>query len=357
LDKLKIIPYPKANNMITITNNNIYHTEYSIYTLFSLDSAEIIDPIEIVRFLSEEVELGESIKFKRLFDIASYSIDKFNEIFYSTLGGYRLEPYLQEIENNPTDKYDTDYLEIYWFCDKYEDELTIYPSLHGVSINEKDQIEYYAMDFVSMNNLKNYNIKLNYQVEFFDYNKPDDNNKILLGNKSFTLFDLYTAIFQEISFHGGPLDKRERFKDLEDSIKEIEQNIENKKENLVSFDDMIQKMEKDDKFLVKYKDLRDRVEENRINNHKNLSKLKSCLIEKLKIYDLIQNSNDNLFQYYKKLTDIEFNMQLLYGEEEEISFHKFWETPKCTCPKIDNYEIYPSKTPIFDKNCPIHQNK
>ena len=341
--------------MITITNNNIYHTEYSVSTLLSIDKATIVDPSDIVNFLSDQVELGESLKFKKLFDIASYCVDKFNEIFYSSLGGYPLEPYLQEIENNSTDKCNADYLELYWFCDKYKDELNIEPSLHGVSIKEN---EYYAMDFVSMNNLKNYNIRLNLEVNFFDYNKLDDNNgisKIVLGNKSFTLFDVYNAIFHEISFHGGPLDKKERFQDLEDSIKDIDENYENEKEDFETFEDMIERIESKDEFLVKYKEQRDRVEEDRIINYKNLSSLKKCLLEKLKIYDIIENSDDNLSQYYKKLTDIEYNMQLLYGEEENISSHRFWETPKCICPQIDNLEIYPSKEPIFDEDCPIHK--
>ena len=47
-------------------------------------------------------------------------------------------------------------------------------------------------------------------------------------------------------------------------------------------------------------------------------------------------------------------MQLLYGEKEDKSYHKFWETPKCICPKIDNNEIYPNKEPIFNLKCPIH---
>jgi hypothetical protein len=123
----------------------------------------------------------------------------------------------------------------------------------------------------------------------------------------------------------------------------------------------MEKLVAQDKFLVKYKDLRDRVEEDRIGNKKNLNKLKNCLIEKLKIFDIIENSNSldagQAKQYYKKLTDNEYNMQLLYGEEEDISYHRFWETPKCTCPKIDNIEIYPSKSPIFDDKCLIHGKK
>ena len=348
--------------MITITNNNIYYSEFPISTLSNMDSAKIVDIEDIIQFLTDSVELSESLKLKRLFDIISYNVDKFNEIFYSALGGYSIDPFLQEIENIQTEKTEFDYLEIHWFCDKYEDELSISPSLHGIS---KDK-EYYAIDFVSLNNIKDYIVKINQNIEYFDYkfdkSKKDDddcepnlnNLKNSLGNKTFTLFDLYHAILAEISFHGGPQEKKDRFDELKESIDEAEESYENHKEDLLSFDELLEKYDTNDKFLVKYNDLRDRVDEDRITNENNLPQLKSCLEEKLKIYHNIQNTNENLSQYYKKLTDVEYNMQLLYGEEEDITFHRFWDTPKCTCPKIDNVEIYPSK-PIFDENCPIHK--
>ena len=335
--------------MITITNKNIYYSDYPISTLSSLKKVDIIDPIDIINFLSENVELGESVTFKRIFDIISYNVDIFNTIFYSSLGGYPLAPYLQEIENNSTQLFDSDYLEIYWHCDKFEDELSIDPSLHGISKN----LDVYAMDFASLNNLKNYNVKLNKKIEIFDYTKKekDENNlKVYLGEKSFNVFDLYNAIFYEISYFGGPQEKKEKLNELEDSLVDT-----NDEPDFVTLESMIEKFESKDKYLVKYKNLRGRVEKKRISDKNNLIKLKNCLLEKLKLYDIIENYDDNLSDFYKKLTDIEYNMQLLYGESENILFHRFWETPKCTCPKVDNLEIYPSKKPIFDKNCLIHK--
>ena len=157
--------------MITITNNNIYHSEFSLSTIHSLDRVEIIYIDEIIRFLSDEVELGESVTFKRLFEIVSHNALEFNEIFYSALGGYSLGPFLQEIENNPTENIESEFLEIHWFADKYENELSINPSLHGIS-KEKEK---YAVDFMSLNNLKNLLVKINKSIEIFDYGKmiPD----------------------------------------------------------------------------------------------------------------------------------------------------------------------------------------
>ena len=350
--------------MITITNKSIYVSEFPISSLSSLDKVEKIPIEEIVNFLSDNVELGESVTFKRLFEIVSGNLLKFNEIFYSALGGYTLEPYLQEIENNPNETNEFDYLEAHWFCDKYDDELNICPSLHGVST--KDEITY-ALDFTSLNNLKDCNVKINEAVDIYDYSKVKDKGEevidakdftINLGNKAFTLFELFNGIFYEISFHGGPQEKKEREVEMMDSIDEVKENLEDyDSEKYITFEEMLEEFDAKDKYLVKYEELRDRVEKDRITNKKNLIKLKNCLIEKLKIYDLIEKSesNEDLQQYYKKLTDIEYDMQILYGEDEDIAYHRFWDTPKCTCPKIDNLELYPSKNPIFDKNCPIHK--
>jgi ribosomal protein S15P/S13E len=354
--------------MITITNKNIYHSDFSLSDISDLNKVGNVHIGDIINFLSDVVELGESVTFKRLFDIVAYNVDKFNEIFYSSLGGYPLEPFLQEIENIPTEIIDSDYLEIHWFCDKYENELNISPSMHGLSTKTTDS---YALDFVSLNNIKNCVVKINKNVSIFDFNsiknediidKVDElidniktKDRLELGEKLFSLFDIYDAIFDEISFHGGPQDKKEKFEELEEQIDEVKEGIKEDSKDSMTFQEMLDKIESKDKYLVKYNEQRDRVDKHRMSNKKNLSKLKNCLIEKLKIYDLIENSDENLEQYYKKLTDIEYNMQLLYGEEEDISKHLFWHTPKCTCPKIDNIEIYPSKNPIFDNKCPIHK--
>ena len=342
--------------MLTITNNNIYFSDVLFSDLESVDDAEKIHPKSIINFLSDTVELSETLTIKRLFDIAALNVGAFNEIFYTSLGGYPIEPYLQEIENNQTDTTELDYLEVYWLCDRYDNELNICSSLHGVSYNDTDT---YALDFVSLNNIKNQIIKLNKSVFIQEYNEVINNIDIVddsLGDMSFTLFDLYNAIFTEISFHGGPQDKKERFEDIQESILESEDGI-NEPTSYLSFEEMIERYESSDIYLVKYDELRDRVDANRMLIDKNLDKLKTCLLEKLKIYDVILKTDKNLHKYYKKLTDLEYSLQLLYGEKEDLSYHRFWETPKCSCPRIDNIEIYPSKKPIFDTKCPIHGKK
>ena len=345
--------------MITITNNNIYYTQYSLLDINSIENAKKINPKDIIRYLSDDVQFGESLKFKRLFDIVSHNVTLFNQIFYKSLGGYSLNPYLQEIENNKTDDCSFDYIELCWQFENYDGELEIYPHLHGIS--NKEDITY-ALDFVSLNNIKDYTIKLNNNFYYSDYAKilKGENEKEYvkkyLGDKSFTLFEIFECIFNEISFHGGPQDKKEMLEELQDEVEELKYDFsEDSIKSYITFEDIMNDFDKNDIYLVKYKENRCRVDKDKLTINKNLSKLKNCLIEKMKIYDEIKNTDENLDTFYKKITDIEYNIQLLYGEDEDISQHKFWETPKCTCPKIDNIEIFPSNNPIFSPDCPIHR--
>jgi hypothetical protein len=54
------------------------------------------------------------------------------------------------------------------------------------------------------------------------------------------------------------------------------------------------------------------------------------------------------------LTDLDFKLQKLWGFSESENFHKWWEAPKCTCPKMDNADHYGTKYRIVAENCPIH---
>lgn len=350
--------------MITITKYGIYKSDFSIVDLRNPEHLDIISDDEIIGYLSEDVELGESVTFERLFEIIIENKEKFNEIYHSCLGGYSLTPFIDEVDDIPTEKSELHYLEIFWLSDKSDDDITMVSGLHGIGVEDSENGPYkkgdtiaYAVDFTPLNNLKYLRVKLNKEVIIMNYDRTDDESfQIRLGNKSFTVFDLFYAILYEISWNGDPEGREGRLNELEESIEISEREIERGETHTIEdLEDFFQKMEKNDKYLVKYKEQRDRVNEELSEHIDNLEPLKNCLLEKLKIYDEIENSTGDLTKYYKKLTDNEFNMQLLYGLDENINYHRFWETPKCTCPKIDNVVNYPDGNYIFDNECPIHR--
>lgn len=88
----------------------------------------------------------------------------------------------------------------------------------------------------------------------------------------------------------------------------------------------------------------------------NLEEIKSVYWLKLCIYDIIEKTTDRalLRSYVKDLTIIEFEIQRLFGFSENSDWHRFWQTPKCECPVMDNYERYGSGYSVINPACPLH---
>jgi len=55
-----------------------------------------------------------------------------------------------------------------------------------------------------------------------------------------------------------------------------------------------------------------------------------------------------------KATELEYQLQRAWGFPSNSYYHRFWEVPRCTCPKTDNEDRYPSGYYIMDKGCPVH---
>lgn len=87
-----------------------------------------------------------------------------------------------------------------------------------------------------------------------------------------------------------------------------------------------------------------------------LKLIKSLHEAKYVVYKKIEKTNDSneLKELSKQLTNIEFELQKAWGFKEDINFHRFWTTPKCTCPKMDNEDNYPHGYYITNSECPLH---
>jgi len=129
------------------------------------------------------------------------------------------EPDLSGREEDP-DKEPLTLLEIRWRAD-YSDygqgpaSVEIYPDFHGVSSGGKNGIRYWSVSFIPMYELANLPVKLNKSVQFF---APDDvaqrREPLVKGERDFRLEDVLDAIYWDISFHGSPRSRREKFDEL-----------------------------------------------------------------------------------------------------------------------------------------------
>ena len=104
----------------------------------------------------------------------------------------------------------------------------------------------------------------------------------------------------------------------------------------------------------------------RLNEHlilqQKLSESEVLQILKLHEYKLtirakmraLPSDNPKIKAYAKDLERVEFLLQDAWKFERNINYHKFWEAPHCTCPKMDNDDAYPTGYYVRHLGCPVH---
>lgn len=68
----------------------------------------------------------------------------------------------------------------------------------------------------------------------------------------------------------------------------------------------------------------------------------------------LPSDNPKIKAYAKDIEHIEFLLQDAWKFERNIYYHKFWEAPHCTCPKMDNDDAWPSGYYVRNFGCPVH---
>ena len=74
------------------------------------------------------------------------------------------------------------------------------------------------------------------------------------------------------------------------------------------------------------------------------------------IFTMADNTDniDALRMLANMYTNIEFQLQDLWGFHKNIDFHSFWKFPKCTCPQLDNEDALGTEYHVYNADCPIH---
>ncbi len=67
-----------------------------------------------------------------------------------------------------------------------------------------------------------------------------------------------------------------------------------------------------------------------------------------------EEDHTKLRKLASNITQIEFNLQELWKFKKDKSYHKSWELPKCTCPRMDNNDRYPHGPYIINFGCILH---
>jgi len=91
----------------------------------------------------------------------------------------------------------------------------------------------------------------------------------------------------------------------------------------------------------------------------NLEEIKAKFIIKYKLFtkmDETDNSNE-LKALAEEVKQNEFSIQELFNFPRNFDFHRWWEVPKCLCPKMDNQDCWGTKYNYHNTNCPVHGGK
>lgn len=89
---------------------------------------------------------------------------------------------------------------------------------------------------------------------------------------------------------------------------------------------------------------------------KNLEKIKEVHQLKEIFHQMIKETDDaeTLLFLSRNLTECEFELQRLWRFTPDARYHRFWFTPKCSCPKWDNEDAYPTGYYVTNSNCMLH---
>lgn len=73
-------------------------------------------------------------------------------------------------------------------------------------------------------------------------------------------------------------------------------------------------------------------------------------------YDFIELSDDKeeIRRLDSIITQIEFQLQKLWGFPQDRNYHRWFDVPKCSCPKWDNADNIGSEFRIINPNCILH---
>jgi hypothetical protein len=92
-------------------------------------------------------------------------------------------------------------------------------------------------------------------------------------------------------------------------------------------------------------------------NAKTLDLIKHSHVYKWQLFREMEDAlddQDKLQLIAKKVEELEFYQQELWGFEKNASFHRWWEVPGCACGKMDAQDMYGTPYRNISMGCLVH---
>lgn len=93
-----------------------------------------------------------------------------------------------------------------------------------------------------------------------------------------------------------------------------------------------------------------------------VEKIMTLHIRKLMIIDAMEacspmTDGAKLRELADQVTKIEFELQEAWRFPRNIDYHKFWELPHCSCPKMDNNDNWGTPYHVYSEKCILHADE
>lgn len=88
-----------------------------------------------------------------------------------------------------------------------------------------------------------------------------------------------------------------------------------------------------------------------------LEKIKELHLNRFDLERNIELAVDHkalLSELLRDWTELQFQLQDIWGFKRDATRHKWWYLPNCSCSKIDNNWRYPSEEYVMSLECKIH---
>jgi len=170
--------------MITITKEKIYRSPFSLKkTQPDSDAVEEIQSADVIYSLGDEVELGEDVTFKNLFDIIIVHKEVFSTIFKKEMRGLLVDDFIVDYEKDLGVEFeDVGFkLRLSWQSEIFQYDNIVeymdYTSFEAFGrLHEEDEGDYpIRLDYVALCEIRDKNIYLDHTFELYDEESYENN--------------------------------------------------------------------------------------------------------------------------------------------------------------------------------------
>lgn len=198
------------------------------------------ETITLLPFLNCSIELDDDTLFDDIWNLIVQDYEVYSVIFSEKLGGFPLELFIDQYrkpindeseDENPENKVET--LEAYWLIkiETFKNKTYFHASseLHGYGPqsytdhagNVIKKNGGWSLSFLPINEYKRFKLRLKNTANIRNKNLDNNNFSNYEALVSWTVYDLLSAILEEISFHGSPNDQLRQIHELDQSLSEI----------------------------------------------------------------------------------------------------------------------------------------